>query len=121
MKNVFEKIGLPDEKGERDEQNKQEKISSLEELNGLIGTEIAEIGNYYGKSAEDWIRNFKEGLSRIEILINSEEAADFLNKSVSESAFMRIRALMDNLDNLDADKLSAKAKDILLKDLNSIL
>lgn len=120
MRNIKE-FGFPGESSEQDEQNEREKISSVEELNGLIGTKIVEIRDYSGESAEDWIKNFKDGLSKIEILINSEDAAKILNKSVLEGAFMRVRTLMENLDNLDIDKLSIEVKDILLKSLNNLL
>ncbi|MDP3015326.1 MAG: hypothetical protein Q8N28_02855 [bacterium] len=109
----IEMLGSPSEQDEQAEQNEQEKISSAEELEGLIGTEVAEIKNYYSESAEDWLKNFKERLNNIEILINSEEAAEFLNKSVLEGASMRARILMENLDNLSPNEL--------LENLNKIL
>lgn len=107
MRNTIETLGV------EDEQNKQEKISSAEEFEGLIETEIAEIRNYYSKSAEDWIENFKKRLNKIETLINSKEAAEFLNKSVLEGASIRARILMENLDNLSPDEL--------LENLNKLL
>lgn len=107
MKGNIEAFGFPSE------QDEQGKISSAEEFEGLIETEIAEIRNYYSKSAEDWIENFKKRLNKIETLINSKEAAEFLNKSVLEGASIRARILMENLDNLSPNEL--------LENLNKLL
>ena len=116
----IEAFGSPDEQAE---QNKQEKIFSVKELGDLIGVEIVGIRDYYDKSPEDWVENFKKGLSRIEILINSEEVADFFDESILEKVPSRIRTLMEDLDNLNSDKLdelSEEEKNILLEKLNNL-
>lgn len=114
MRNTVEILGV------KDEQNKWEKISSAEEFNGVIGTEIAEIRNYYNENAKDWIENFKKGLNEIEILTNTEEAAKFLNGSILEKVPSRIGVLMENLNNFNSDKLSEEEKNILLEKLNNL-
>ncbi len=116
----IEMLGSPSEQNEQDEQNEREKIFSAEEFKSLIGTEIVEIRDYQGENANDWIKNFKDGLSRIKILISSEEAADFCDKSILEKVPLGIEALEENLGNFNSGELSEDEKNFLLKKLIDI-
>lgn len=113
----IEAFGFSDK---QEEQIEQEEISSVEVLSGLIGTKIVEIRDYQSESAEDWIKNFKEGLNGIEILINSKDAVRFCDESVLEKVPSRIGVLMENLNNFNLDKLSEEEKNILLEKLNNL-
>lgn len=106
--------------GENFENNFEQSKITQEEFEGLVSARVAEIRDYYGGSAEDWINNFKEGLEKIETLINSVEAAEVYNKSVLESASLRTRTTMENLDNLNSGKLSKEVKESLIKSLDNL-
>jgi len=102
------------------ENNLEQPKISQEEFESLIGAQVAEIRDFYGEGAEDWIDNFKEKLRKIEILANSEEAAEIYNKSIQESASLRTRTTMENLKGLNPDMLSKEIKNSLLKSLNNL-
>lgn len=105
---------------EKFENNFEQTKISQEELESLIGAQIAEIRDYYGEGADDWINNFKERLGKIETLANSDEAVEFYGKSVQESVSLRTRTIMENLDNLNPDMLSKEVKESLIKGLDNL-
>jgi len=86
----------------------------------LIGARIAEIRDFYGGSAEDWLDNFKKNLEDIATLAGSEEAAKFYNKNIQESTRLGIETTMKNLNGLNPEALSKEVKESLLKSLDSL-